>query len=166
MKKKPDPSNKPGGLRQRAEEQYRHQRAHESLPRSEVDLQRLVQELEVHQIELELQNEELKSAQIEIEAGLDRYNDLYNFSQLGYFTLGHEGTILEANLSGAILLGVERGLLVGKRFWQFVVDDDQPVFNNFLKRVFESSTRETCELTLRTANTAKNISPGLQPSGA
>jgi hypothetical protein len=37
------------------------------------DLQRLVQELQVHQIELEMQNEELLNARAEVEAGLKRY---------------------------------------------------------------------------------------------
>ncbi len=73
-----------------------------------VEMQRLVQELQIHQIELEMQNEELKQARDEAEAERERYLDLYDFAPVGYFTLDRDGVIRQMNLTGARLLGLER----------------------------------------------------------
>jgi transcriptional regulator with GAF, ATPase, and Fis domain len=54
-------------LRQRAEQQLQASEALRGTPRTEVDTQRLLHELEVHQIELEMQNLELKQAWEELE---------------------------------------------------------------------------------------------------
>jgi PAS domain S-box-containing protein len=104
--------------------------------------------LEVHQIELEMQNEELRKTRDEMEAGLERYSDLYDFAPVGYLTLDREGTIKEANLTSASLLGIERSRLVKRRFGFCVSAPDLPAFNAFLARVFESKVREFCEVTL------------------
>ena len=68
-------------------------------------MQRLVQELQIHQIELEIQNEQLEQARAETEAALERYTDLYDFAPLGYFTLDRDGTIRQANLTARVSSG-------------------------------------------------------------
>ena len=120
----------------------RHRRGHEA------DTQRLVHELQVHQIELEMQNEELRRARAELEAGLERYTDLYDFAPVGYLTLDRDGAIRQVNLTGARLLGLERARLVGRRFGVFVGEPDRAGFNTFLERVFESQAQEVCEVAL------------------
>ena len=102
---------KSGDLRKRAEELLRQKIADVkdiSGPLPE-DVQKLVHELQVHQIELEMQNEDLRRAQLALEESRDRYLDLYDYAPVGYFTLDKNALILEANLSGAGLLGMERG---------------------------------------------------------
>ncbi len=76
------------------------------------DMEKLIHELQVHQVELEMQNDEVRKAQEEVEESRSRYMDLYDFAPVGYFTLDNKGVILEANLTGAELLGIERGLLL------------------------------------------------------
>jgi PAS domain-containing protein len=71
-------------------------------------LRKLVLELKMYQMQLEMQNEELQRAQETITQARDRYADLYDFAPVGYFTLDHEGKIIEVNLAGAQLLGLER----------------------------------------------------------
>ncbi|MEK7804239.1 MAG: ATP-binding protein, partial [Planctomycetota bacterium] len=107
-----------------------------------------VHELQVHQTELEMQNEELKRSRQELEESRNKYLELYEFSPIGYFTLDKQSTILEVNLSGAALLGIERGSLSGRRFQLFVETDLRPEFNTFCNRVFESDFKQTCELRL------------------
>ncbi len=122
---------------------------------SESDSLKLIHELQVHQIELELLNEELLLAneRAEIaaktaETAAERYTELYDFAPSGYFTLSKEGNIIELNLIGARMLGYERSLLKNSRFGLFVTAETKPLFNTFLKNVFSSKTRETCEAIL------------------
>jgi PAS domain S-box-containing protein len=101
---------------------------------AEADPQRLVHELEVHQIELELQNDELMGTREALEESLARYVDLYDFSPMGYLTLGPDGAIQEVNLTAATLLGPARSALVGRRLGQFFRPESRPSFNACLAR--------------------------------
>ena len=133
-------------LRLRAEKRLREQKGKALSPGSE--LQRMVHELEVHQIELEMQNEELQQARSDLEGYLSQYTDLYDFAPVGYFTLGRDGKILQANLTGANLLGVERSILANHPFGIFVSSEYRPAFRAFLELVFKSQFKETCEVAI------------------
>ncbi|MBF0462268.1 MAG: PAS domain S-box protein [Magnetococcales bacterium] len=109
---------------------------------------RLGHELHVHQIELEMQNEELRRTHLELAASHDRYVDLYDFAPVGYFTLKDNGIILEANLTGAALLGVERNTLRRRRFSRFVTTEEILHWHRFLS-VIRRGERQSCELVLR-----------------
>ena len=93
-------------LRKKAEETVKKQ--YDPKMNQSKDADELFHELQVHQVELEMQNEELRQAQIKLEDSQRKYFDLYNFAPDGYFTLDKDGIILEVNLKGASLLGVER----------------------------------------------------------
>lgn len=112
------------------------------------DAQYIIHELRINQIELELQNEELKSANAKAKYLLDKYADLYNFAPSGYFTLSKSGKILEANLSGAALLGVQSGRLVSSRFQMFVKADNVAVFDAFLNAIIRTDKKQMCEIQL------------------
>jgi len=115
---------------------------------SPADAQRVLHDLQVHQIELELQNEELRQAQDALEASRARYFDLYDLAPVGYVTLDENGRILEANLTGATLLGVARGALVGQPFSRFVVGDDADSYYLHHKKLFKTGAPEAFELRL------------------
>lgn len=117
---------------------------------AEVDTQRqkVEEDLRVHQVELEQQNEELQRVQLGLETARDKYSDLYDFAPVGYFTVSKKGLIEEANLSGASLLGVERGQLNKKPFFRFIAPDFQDVFYIHHNRVLETGIKQTCELKL------------------
>jgi PAS domain S-box-containing protein len=139
-------------LYQRAEVQLRRQRKGErtkpGAPKPAAVPQRLLHELEVHQVELELQNAELQAARDRAESLLEKYSDLYDFAPVGYLTLDRAGTIVEANLVGASLLGVARAALVKRRLGAFVSPADRAAFAAFLQRVLKSKTREECDVRL------------------
>ncbi len=142
--------DRPGDLRARAEELLCR-----SVPDAEnmselslEDIQKLVHELQVHQIELEMQNQELRQAQLEVEESRDRYLDLYDYAPVGYFTLDKNAIVLEANLSGSELLGMERGSLIGKPLTRFVHEDSQDTFYFHHNQVLQTGTRHICEIKL------------------
>ena len=107
---------------------------------------RLVHELQVHQIELEMQNEELQRARTAAEEASEKYYDLFDFAPVGYFLWDHKGRILEVNLAGAALLGLDRNEVVQKRFGQFVAMEDRDRFADFCHRVLAADDKQTCEV--------------------
>jgi putative nucleotidyltransferase with HDIG domain/PAS domain S-box-containing protein len=110
------------------------------------DVQTLVHELQVHQIELEMQNEELRRTNQELEDLRFKYADLYDFAPVGYFSLDQQGQILEVNLTGARLLGMERVRLLSSSFFLLVAAVDRAVFRSYLRKVFDSGIKQTCEI--------------------
>ena len=112
------------------------------------DINELIHELEVHQIELEMQNQELRQAQQDLEAARDKYTDLYDFAPVGYLSISDKGLILDANLTGATMLGMERGILTGQRFSRFIAKDDQDLFYLHTQKLFKTKTKQVCELKL------------------
>ncbi len=87
---------------------------------SDGEVRKLAHELQVHQIELEMQNEELRDAQLLVEESRQKYLYLFDFAPVGYFTISEEGLILEVNLTGAAMLGIERGLLINEPLSKFI----------------------------------------------
>jgi len=145
-------------LRHKAEKLLKMNLTTTSSNRSDADTLRLIHELEVHQIELELQNEELRLAKEQAEVASKKYAELYDFAPSGYFSLSAEGKILELNLSGANLLGKERSKLKNSMFGFFVSDNNKPIFNLFLEKVFNGNAKESCEISLSTNDdTLRNV---------
>ncbi|NTV25732.1 MAG: response regulator [Chlorobiaceae bacterium] len=144
-------------LRYQAEKQLAE--THDETPNvsgSDGELRRLIHELSVHQIELEMQKEELQQtaenlakSRIELQNALDRYADHYDFAPVGYITITRNGIIIDANLTSAKLLDVERGVLKGLRFDVFVADDDLPGFNAFMELVCKYNTPGNYHVRLR-----------------
>jgi PAS domain S-box-containing protein len=103
-------------------------------------------ELRVHQIELEMQNEDLLRAQTDLDASRARYFDLYDMAPVGYCTVSEMGLILEANLTAATLLRIERGALVGKRMSAFISKEDQNFYYRCLKNLLDTLQPQECDL--------------------
>ena len=87
--------------------------------------EQLIHELRVHQIELEIQAEELKKSKLALEESRDKLLDLYDFAPTGILTISEKELIVEVNLTGSKLLGVERSKLERTRFSKFVVPEEQ-----------------------------------------
>jgi two-component system cell cycle sensor histidine kinase/response regulator CckA len=118
-----------------------------ALPAEEIG--RVLHELRVHQIELEMQNEELRRAQEELEASRAKYFDLFDLAPAGYFTVGEKGLILEANLTAANLLGVERQRFAGQLLTRFITAGDEDIYYLGRKRLIETGAPQACELRMR-----------------
>jgi two-component system, cell cycle sensor histidine kinase and response regulator CckA len=95
-------------------------------------------ELQVHQIELEMQNEELRRIQEDLELAKERYVNLYDLAPVGYCTINESGMILEANLTAARMLGMERSELTRQLVSRFIFRDDQDRYYLFRKEHFDT----------------------------
>ena len=135
-------------MRRRAERRLRKQPTGGARIEAKADAQRILHELQVHQIELELQNEELKQSKAEVDAGLEKYTDLYDFAPVGYYSLTADGTIQLVNFTGASLVGIDRSQLMGRRFGLLVSSEHRPIFNSFLKQVFAGQTKQSGDFEL------------------
>jgi len=143
----PDPHTALQNLRDRAE---RRRLSVAALPAGAApDMQRLIQELQVHQIELEMQYEELLIAQAEAANSYAQYLDLYDFAPVGYCTLAATGTIEQLNLQTAQLLGTTREQVQGRRLALFMPLPERTQLAEFLARLQATpGQRFSCELAM------------------
>jgi len=105
---------------------------------------KLTYELRESQSELKLKNKELILALSNAEDA----SKLFDFTPAGNFTISNEGEIIKLNICGSQMLGRNRSLLKTSRFGFFVSDDTKPIFNLFIKKVFNNTVKESCEVTL------------------
>ena len=105
--------------------------------------------LSVYQIELEMQNEELRTSREHLEESRTEYAELYDSAPLGYLTFDKTGLITRVNLTACGLLGIERSLFVKKPFTLFVHPESQDTFYFHLRKVLETTARQTCQLVLK-----------------
>ena len=100
--------------------------------KSEMD--EILHDLGVHQVELELQNRELRETQSALEASRQRFEELYDFAPVAYFTFDVRGCIQEVNLTGATMVGRDRARLVGMPFLSQVKMEDASLLWAHLRR--------------------------------
>jgi PAS domain S-box-containing protein len=100
--------------------------------------ERLLHELQVHQVELEMQNRSLREMQGSLEESRSRYAELYDFAPIAYYTFDENGCILEVNLTGATMVGKDRGQLIGMPFAPLVRMEDPAQFWAHLRRCAQS----------------------------
>jgi len=116
----------------------------------EIEMKRLVQELEIHQIELEIQNEELRQAQEALEISRNAYAELYDFAPAGYFSFDRQGLVRSVNLPGAQLLGIERQRLLGKPMSLWIAGaDGRELFSKHCADVLSKEGDGLCEIWLQ-----------------
>ena len=125
MTEKKAPESMAGELRRRAEKLARRKTPENLQALSPAAAQKLLHERRVNQIELEMQNEELRTAQEKLAESREQYFELYDVAPVGYFSISEKGVILEANLTGANMLGVVPRDLRAQRFSHFIYKDDQ-----------------------------------------
>lgn len=103
---------------------------------AEIDVKKLVHELEVHQIELEMQYQQLLEEIEETKKANQKYVELYHFLPLPYFILSTQGEVLEVNVLARNLLGKQKSILINSRFGFFISEESKPVFTAFFRKCF------------------------------
>ena len=59
------------------------------------------------------------------------------------------GRFVEANVSGASLLGLDRGTATNKHFGEFVAAEGRLVFSKFCRQVLQTQAKQQCEVNLQ-----------------
>ncbi|MDA1017039.1 MAG: PAS domain-containing protein [Planctomycetota bacterium] len=121
---------------------------------SEVQIQRLVYELQIHREELEIQNEELRRVHVELEASVERYTDLYDFAPVGYLTVDANGSVISANLTATTMLGRDRSRLLGTWLSLYCDPNSRGDLRDHIKQVLADDSSQNCELVLVLPNQA------------
>jgi PAS domain S-box-containing protein len=67
---------------------------------------------------------------------------------IGYFMLGRDTEIINANISGGRIFGRSPLELQGRKFESLIVESDRDCFRTFLMRVIESDEWQECEATV------------------
>jgi FixJ family two-component response regulator len=83
-------------------------------------------------------NIKLRREQATFKAAHAKYFNLYDQAPTGYLTLSEQGLILEANLTAAKLLGVDKRGLVNQPLTRYIVRDDQAIFEQHRQQLFET----------------------------
>lgn len=124
----------------------------------------LINDLLVHQTELQAQNEELQRAHAELEESRNRYYILYNSSPVFYLSLDKDGLVTEINLTGTTMLGLERDLIIGRPFWQFILSEDRPNCLDLIEKARFTGVRQMGEVrVLQGLREARHVSMEITP---
>ncbi|GAK55836.1 signal transduction histidine kinase [Candidatus Vecturithrix granuli] len=118
---------------------------HIGLPVGPEEIQQIIEKL---QDELDEKNKEIRQLQAQLEGEWHRYDEFYNSVPLGYCLLDRSGRIIEANLTLAEQLGVEKRLLIGTRFDDHIIQEDLGKFSLHLEKSFEEKTIQRVETRL------------------
>jgi len=78
-----------------------------------------------------------------------KYADIYDFAPVGLLSVDLHGRILEANMAGAILLGIQRSQSSRHVFTDFLTDGSRDTFLAFHAEVMSGKCRRHCELSLK-----------------
>ncbi|HEU4376720.1 MAG TPA: EAL domain-containing protein [Telluria sp.] len=92
------------------------------------------------------------------------FNELYLLAPVGYFVLGFDSRILQANLVGAGLFGISRANPGAHRFRSFVGAASLADFDSFIGRALNSHTPEQCRIRMRRADSAGDFAVTLLAS--
>ena len=109
-------------------------------------INQLLHDLQVHQIELEMQNEELRESHMALDALRTRYFDLYDLAPIGYLTLNEHGSIQQANLTLASLLGLSRSSLIKQPISKLILRADQEIYYLNNLKLLESGEPQSFDL--------------------
>lgn len=105
--------------------------------------------LSIQQLELEVQNNELLQSRAALDASQARYFDLYDRAPVGYLTLSESGLIIEANVSAAAMLNLDRAILVKESITRFVDQEDMDIYYRLRQALMATGDPQACELRLR-----------------
>ena len=119
---------------------------------NKAELLKFIEELENRKIELERQNRELTKAKETFEITKLQFNELYDHTPIGYYTISREGLIVGLNNNAASMLGNHHDFLINKNFNLYLSATSKPAFDSFIDQIFQKKLNATCEVTIPLVN--------------
>ncbi len=116
------------------------------------DIEKLIEELNIHQIELEMQNQELVKANHRLQKSEERYKDLYENAPVAYFTLNKTGNIIQMNGAASELIGIEARKSYRTSIFPYLEEDSKAIFLKYFKKVITSEKTELGKMTFKHRN--------------
>jgi PAS domain S-box-containing protein len=137
-------------LRRQAEKAVQHPEISAPESVTPAALTQAFEELRIQGVELEIQNEELGQSRMQAEELQTRYFRHFDLAPVGMIRLDEKGIVLEANILGAQMLGIDRIRLHSAKvaFAPHLRRDSQAIFQAHLDGALASGEMESCELTL------------------
>ncbi|MBN2664524.1 MAG: PAS domain S-box protein [Bacteroidales bacterium] len=140
-------------LRQKAE-QLLKQKGIEKPEQFYDDIDRLVEELNIHQIELEMQNQELQEANLKLQENTKklaneqkRYKELYMNAPVAYFTLNRTGNIIDINKAAAQMLNIPIHQFKYTSIFPYLEENSKKDFSMFFKEIVNTKKTEYGDIT-------------------
>ncbi len=115
---------------------------------SKIELQKLIEELQIHQIELQIQNEELQESRIEIEKAKSKYFNLFDLAPVGYMIIDEKGIIAELNIKAAEILGRRKSFIEFRPFISVLEAPSMNVFFEHFEYVRKNQINESIEVSI------------------
>lgn len=110
------------------------------------DIEKLVEELNIHQIELEMQNQELIQTNHKWQQEKEKYKNLYMLAPVAYFTLNETGNIIELNQAAADMLKLPLHQFKYTSIFPYLHPDSKTDFKHFFKRILQNSETQYGEI--------------------
>lgn len=117
-----------------------------SNPATASDALKILHELQVHQVELDLQQEHMIEERLAMEKASLRLVDLYEFAPMAYFMVSDAGQIVEGNVLGARMMGVEREDVQNLNLVRLVDPGSRAALQALLEQVHTSGLRHSCRV--------------------
>lgn len=133
-------------LRMRAEHALKTIGSTPDLPTYNVD--ELIHELHVYHTELELQIEDLQLAYRQVSTAQQRYASLFNNAPVGFVLTDSAGKILDANLTAAVMLSVERSSLKNRLLSDVITATYQDTYHLHRRAILNTLQPHDCEVQL------------------
>ncbi|WGQ09577.1 PAS domain S-box protein [Pedobacter gandavensis] len=119
---------------------------------SDHELEVLLEELQIFQLELEMQNDELSNSYQMLELERAKFVDFFNLAPVGYFILDYIGLVEEANQTAADMLAMQKSKIIGKKFQNFIAEQEWQNFYAFLHQMNSAKNKLSCEIMLNMSN--------------
>ncbi len=117
-----------------------------SLGEQDQGIRKNIHDAELHAVELGLLNDELRRTRDQLETTRDRFQDLYDFAPIAYFTLSEPDIVKNVNVAGAQLLGLARAIVIGNRFISYVAEEDRSLFQDAMHDLLHCVETHSLEL--------------------
>lgn len=117
--------------------------------RKEEELFKMNARLREHEKVLEERNFELKCANTALNESIDRFTHLFDFAPVGYLVLSEQGVINDVNLTGAMLLGLDKEKLLNTHFGNFLLAEEMEHWESHIQSVLKNNDKQSCKLIMQ-----------------